>query len=499
MKNRSLYIILVLLSLNGHHLFSQTNCEVPSPPELTSVSVIPGTSTTLLNWTLSQSSGVTAYIIYFYDIRLGNPGFYAIDTIWDPAATTYSDTRIQYKSFQYRIAAFRPPKCASELSNVLSTVFTEARLDTCTKEINISWNRYIPPSPQIVTKYTILMSVNNGNFNETGNVTPEITSFKISNFTIDAVYCFRVVANIDGGMNSSSYNACLTAKMQTPPGWINADYATVTEEGGISLSFSVDPDSEIDLFALDRREGYSGPFNQIAQIPLTDGEKVLYNDNAAKQDAVWFYRLSAVNSCNIRVMTSNIASNMDLRARAVGSEIVLQWNRYRDWEGSVTSYRIFMDSGNGFSQKDATTPSDTTYSVFIPDIMYNLTRSEVCFYISSSESSNPYGINGESLSDTSCISIEENVTVPNIFSPDGDGLNDLFRPVITYTPVNYQLLITDRQMKTIFETRDFNESWDGSEGSSPVPGGVYLWFLKITTPAGRVINRTGTLTVIKTR
>ena len=500
-ENRFLYIILVLLNLNTYGAFAQTNCEVPLPPELTSVSIIPETSTALLNWTLSPSTGISAYIIYFYDIRLGNPGFFAIDTLWDPSATTYSDTRIQYKSFQYRIAAFRAgaPGCPSELSNVLSTIFVEAAIDTCKKEINISWNRYIPPSPQIVTKYSILMSHGGGAYTEAGSVSPETTSFTVSNFEIGAAYCFRVAANISGGVNSFSYRACLTAKMQTPPGWINADFATVSEGGEISLSFSVDPGSEIDLFALDRRKGYTGTFSQIAQIPVTDGEKVLYTDLTAIPDAVWLYRLSAVNSCNVRVISSNISSNMDLAARAAGNDILLQWNRYRSWNGQVASYRIFMDTGNGFAQKDVLGPSDTTYAVFIPEIMYNLTGDKVCFYVSASETGNPYGINGESASDTSCISIEENVTVPNIFSPDGDGLNDLFRPVLTFSPASYLLTITDRQMKPIFETRDYNESWDGSAGGSSVSRGVYLWFLKLATPSGRNITCTGTVTVIKNR
>jgi hypothetical protein len=60
-------------------------------------------------------------------------------------------------------------------------------------------------------------------------------------------------------------------------------------------------------------------------------------------------------------------------------------------------------------------------------------------------------------------------------------------------------LITDRQRKTLFETRDYNESWDGSAGGKSVSEGVYLWFLKLTAPSGRNITRTGTVTVIKNR
>jgi gliding motility-associated-like protein len=131
--------------------------------------------------------------------------------------------------------------------------------------------------------------------------------------------------------------------------------------------------------------------------------------------------------------------------------------------------------------------------------MYSITQGNVCFYISASETGNPYGITGESVSNTACLSIEETVTVPNIFSPDGDGINDLFKPVITFAPSSYQLLITDRQRKTLFETRDYNEFWDGSASGSSVSQGVYLWFLKVTTPSGRNITRTGTVTVIKTR
>ena len=46
--------------------------------------------------------------------------------------------------------------------------------------------------------------------------------------------------------------------MQNPPEWINADYATVKAHDAISLSFTIDPFSEIDTFDLERKSGYSG-------------------------------------------------------------------------------------------------------------------------------------------------------------------------------------------------------------------------------------------------
>jgi gliding motility-associated-like protein len=496
MNRKHLYIVLILSSLHVYYTFAQNDCEVPLPPQLDYVSVLPETSTTILNWTLSPSSDIAAYIVYFYDTRLGNPGFFAIDTLWDPLATSYSDKRPQYRSFQYRVAAFRLPTCASELSNVLSTIFVEAQIDTCERKINILWNKYIPPSPQTVSDYSILMSINGSNFNEVSRVSPETTSFILNDFISDAEYCFEVRANIEGGEYSLSNKACLTTEIQNPPLWINADYATVTAEGDISVSFSIDPASEIDLFAIERRSGFSGSFQQIAQV-RTDIKSVTYTDKTAEKDVVYFYKLSAINSCNNKVVSSNMASNILLNTQSTGDVIILNWNQYHEWNGSLSSYRIYTDTGNGFIESGVTEQSDTIFTISIPEIMYTLNQGKVCFYIATTESGNPYGITGESNSNQICSDIEEVITVPNIFTPDGDLKNDLFRPVLTFSPSDYRLVISNRQGKVLFETNDFMDTWDGSYNGNPVPEGVYLWFLKIKTPTGKDIFRTGTLTVVK--
>ncbi len=134
-----------------------------------------------------------------------------------------------------------------------------------------------------------------------------------------------------------------------------------------------------------------------------------------------------------------------------------------------------------------------------PSLMYEVSQPEICFLIRAVEASNPYVVNGETRSQVVCIPVVEKVTVPNMFTPDNNSLNDLFRPVLSFTPLSYRLVITDMKRKTIFETTDFLESWDGTRVGVSQPEGVYLWFLNARTPAGRELVRTGTVTIVHNR
>jgi gliding motility-associated-like protein len=169
------------------------------------------------------------------------------------------------------------------------------------------------------------------------------------------------------------------------------------------------------------------------------------------------------------------------------------------WLGPVSSYKLFINTGNGFEEKAVIPATDSTYILGYEQVMYNVTGNEVCFYINASETDNPHGVTGQSLSSKICTYPAEVITVPNVFTPNNDLDNDLFRPVLSFTPLEYYLVISDRQGKVLFETRDYLAEWDGSHSGDPEPQGVCLWFLKLTTPSGRKISKTGTLTIIRNK
>ena len=495
MKRTRTYILFISFLLMPLKIMAQPGCQVPLSPVLRSVSIDPSTGFTEIRWSPSPSPGIAAYIVYTFKDGTGM----VLDTIWDAGATsyTYASTASKYFSVSYVVASHRVPDCTSPLSNPVSSIFCSSRIDTCKKELMVEWNSYTD-FPAKVLSYSISASVNGAAPTEIVGIPKSSTSYKLEQFETDAQYCFTVKAILEGGGQSVSNKSCLLTKMQRPPQWINADNSVVSAEGRISLTFSVDPASEIKLFRLERRTGYGGAFSQLAQL-TSSGSKVLYTDTPASDSDVNFYRLLAINSCGLPATASNVSSNMKLDADIMDAEIKLSWNSYRQWKGIISQQKVYMNNGSGYSEYAAVSTSDSSFSIDYRDIMYSITGSDLCFYIDASEALNPHGINGHSISSVECITPIENVTIPNIFSPNDDLLNDRFRPVLSFTPSQYELTVTDRTGKILFRTKTYAEEWDGRYGGSILPQGVYLWYLDLVTPSGRSISKRGTVTILTDR
>jgi gliding motility-associated-like protein len=490
-------IMFLLFGFQAYDAYSQTSCTVPLSPVLTNVSVLPESGKTVLTWSLSPSTDVVAYIVYTYK----KPDFPPIDTIWNPSATNYTltSTATKYFSVSYAVAAYRyspvpgEDGCASPVSNVLTTIFCSSEIDTCNNKITVKWNKYYD-FPKAVKEYRILVSVNGGPLTEMYKADKNAEEFTISDFITDSQYCLVVKAVLDDGTFSTSNKSCLSTKMQQPPEWINADYATVNSDNKISLSFTVEPASEIKRFSLERKTGASGIFQEIAQ-PVSVSGIVQYIDNKADNKAINYYRLSAINSCNIPATVSNISSTILLSLETSGNDILLSWNSYKKWLGMVSSYSIFINTGKGYQEREVLTGADTVYKLDYKDIMYEVSEDEVCFYIMASETSNPHGITGHSSSTSVCTEPTEIITVPNVFTPDNDLINDFFRPVLSFTPLEYHLVISDRKGIIMFETRDFKAEWDGTQKGNSQAQDVFLWILNVKTPSGKSISKTGTVTI----
>lgn len=489
MKIYHLILPLLLISLN---LTGQIDEEPPVSPVLGLVSVDPGSGNVGLFWSLSPSADVEGYIVYSY---VNNEG-YPIDTLKNPLISSYihSETGSSYFPLSYVVAAVDTAGNKSLLSNPLNTIFAESSIDTCSNRIKITWNTY-PSFPKQVVDYSVLYSKSGGSYTEAGKADKNEREMIIEDFTTDMQYCFYVRANLQGGFESSSNKTCLLTDMQSPPQWINADFAKPSPENGILVSFHTDPLSEISKFRLERKAGALGVYEQIWVASNSTGN-ILYNDDGADSTKINYYRLTAINNCNLPSTVSNIASNIVVDAKQNEDDIKLTWNRYREWNGTVSLYRIFVNTGDNFEERFSVYPPDTTFSLTYSQIMYEASGPEICFSVRAYEGTNPFWESGESRSQIVCIPVTERITVPNLFLPASNSDNNHFYPRLSFTPLSYHLVITDMRRNILFETRDFLEKWNGTKNGDVLPQGAYLWFLETRTPSGKNISKTGTISIL---
>ncbi|MEZ4738653.1 MAG: CotH kinase family protein [Flavobacteriales bacterium] len=65
---------------------------------------------------------------------------------------------------------------------------------------------------------------------------------------------------------------------------------------------------------------------------------------------------------------------------------------------------------------------------------------------------------------------------PNAFTPNGDGINDVFHPMGQVIDLEtFEFQVFDRWGGLIFETDDPNKGWDGTAGGTLLPDGVYVY------------------------
>jgi gliding motility-associated-like protein len=89
------------------------------------------------------------------------------------------------------------------------------------------------------------------------------------------------------------------------------------------------------------------------------------------------------------------------------------------------------------------------------------------------------------------------VYMPTAFTPNNDGLNDIYR----YPSLNknrfLQLKIFNRYGQEVFKSDDQRMGWDGKLKNKEQPAGVYVYLLEILTLDGRKILRKGSFTLIR--
>lgn len=170
--------------------------------------------------------------------------------------------------------------------------------------------------------------------------------------------------------------------------------------------------------------------------------------------------------------------NLRVRADCIESVNHLSWiNPYDSCSGDIAKYYVYYSScqsGKYLMIDSLMNHFDSTYN---HKPQYTIAG---CYCVVAVDSVG----NRSTASDTVCIDVSacSAYKLPNIFTPNGDTVNDTFHPFRNYTSVEkVEMTVFDRWGKVVFETQDPNINWDGRDRTTKLPcsDGVYFYVCNV--------------------
>jgi large repetitive protein len=87
--------------------------------------------------------------------------------------------------------------------------------------------------------------------------------------------------------------------------------------------------------------------------------------------------------------------------------------------------------------------------------------------------------------------------VPNAFTPNGDGVNDIFRAIPVGMANTVYFKIFNRNGQLVFETNQYLKGWDGTFNGKQQPNGTYVWIVTGTDRDYKKVEMKGTVNLIR--
>jgi len=99
-----------------------------------------------------------------------------------------------------------------------------------------------------------------------------------------------------------------------------------------------------------------------------------------------------------------------------------------------------------------------------------------------------------STTDTLNVFVLTDISIPNTFTPNGDGINDRWQILFLEQYKKSHVEVYTSSGQVIFQSTGYTVSWDGTFKGSPVPFGTYYYVVELGDGSPRLA---GYVTVIR--
>ncbi len=491
------YLILFIFLFGGGEIDAQDNTP-PEKPVISYVTVDTSNNNVNIFWEKSPSPDVIRYRLY-YEVKTPN-GYEGVKFDSVPA-TSNSYTHITsglsgIQPILYSVSAVDDAGNESiRKPGLHSTIHTTVTYDSCNSNLTLRWNKY-QGWGNSVSGYLVYERKENGSFDTIAGQNASDTSFVLYEIPENKQFHYFVVGVNFNTLTSFSNIASKYTYMPLPPEELHLDYVTVTGPNTVDLQFRFSESTAITDFALLKSNNDSMQRVPVKSYHSINSSPQIISDSILTSKEKYFYRIGALNTCGVVISTSNLGTNILLSGSYNDKENLdtLFWNSYNGFPHGTDYYEIFRLDTDGNSILLGTLDAmGTRYIDDLSTIMGQNYTGKIIYRVRAVEK----GTLNQSFSNFLEIQVKSEVwKIPNAFTPNGDGKNDIFTPQLTFFPNIYLFLIYDRNGFIVFESTSPDIGWDGRiRGNNYAPAGVYIYHVQYVPFNGVKVEKTGHVTV----
>ncbi|MEL6559008.1 MAG: gliding motility-associated C-terminal domain-containing protein [Bacteroidota bacterium] len=293
--------------------------------------------------------------------------------------------------------------------------------------------------------------------------------------------CFRLVALDECAQNriNSAENCAGNLSLTMPA---VSDVTASFNTNGVSITWeavTVNPAN----YTLSRAPE-NGSFNEIGNTAVN----AFTDSQTTNGNRIFDYQIVSADTCGNSSSPSLLIRPIFLRAtERTTNNYDFAWNDYNGWNipSSSIEYSLeVLDEENSLLES-------------FPILENNFTRNisqdaDRYFRISAFDPNN----NRFAYSNIVILDRVSEIIIPTAFTPNGDGLNDVFSPIISEAE-SFEMKIFNRWGELIFFSNSIFVGWDGRYKSGIAQSGTYIYQISLKEENGESVSQRGTFQLIK--
>ena len=293
--------------------------------------------------------------------------------------------------------------------------------------------------------------------------------------------CFRLVALDEcTGADITSAIVCDNSLQTIVPSIsdISASFAT----NGIDFSWNALP--IVPLSHEVSKAPAGGSFSTL----LTTETNAFTDGTVTNGNSMFDYQLVSSDTCGNSSSPSILVRPVFLRAIETSTNnFDFSWNNYLGWNtaDNLIEYTLqTLSDGGQVIAEEVVTVNDFSRNIAAdPGTNYRIQA----FDLANSRSV---------FSNTVTLVQQPEIIVPSAFTPNADGLNETFAPILEEAS-SFQMKIFSRWGELIFVSNSIFEGWDGNYKRGLAPAGTYIYQISLTDENGRTIEQRGAFILIR--